>query len=129
MTEGDSFFAAPFGRLRASFRKTEGGRFFASLRMTGRVLRMTGREHGPEGHDRPREGPEGFVQGLSKLLIINSFLPPPREPGERIGNGAICGYSGHSEQYPTHKNSDFPPIRQIRHQGLATYSKTFPSFF
>ena len=70
---------------------------------------MTGRVAGAVGHAKPREGPEGFAHVLSKLLIINLFLPPPREPGERIGNGAICGYSGHSEQF---KFADIRIFRQ-----------------
>ena len=83
-----------FSTPKAGFRTTEGDRFFAfrffaSLRMTGRMFRMTGRAAGAVGNDRPREGPEGFAQGLSKLLIINLFIPLPREPGERIGNGAV----------------------------------------
>ena len=90
-------------------------RFFAALRMTGRMFRMTGRKRGPEGHDKPREGPEGFAHMLSKLLIINSFLPPPREPGERIGNGAICGYSGHSEQF---KFANIRIFRQSAKSGI-----------
>ena len=53
------------------------------------------------GHDKPREGPEGFAQGLSKLLIINLFLPPP----ESLENVSETGRYAATAAIPSNSSS------------------------
>ena len=76
------FFASPFGNLKASFR-------------------MTGRVAGAVGHDRPCESPEGFAHVLSKLLIINLFLPPP----ESLENVSETGRYAATAAIPSNSSS------------------------